>query len=85
MDTPVPDIQVPTLMDTPVPDIQVPTLAPSSYVPTSNVPTSPVQKNWIDKAKEFADWVLSYIPPEPKRIVNEKLEALKTTSKGYIQ
>src|SRR5271165_3495004 len=64
------------IIDDPVPNIQVPTLTPSSYVPTSYV------RKFYDGTKsaikEFANWIVSYIPPEPKRIVNEKLEALKT-------
>jgi len=69
------------IMDTPVPDIKVPTLIPSVYVPKSFV------KKIYDKTRSanntFADWITSYIPP--KKIVNEKLEALKKKSKDNIQ
>ena len=64
------------IIDAPIPNIQVPTLTPSSYVPTSYV------RKFYESTKsainKFANGILSYIPPEPKRIVNEKLEALKT-------
>ena len=63
------------IIDAPVPNIQVPTLTPSSYVPTANV------QRFYDGTQSainrVANWILSYKPPEP--IVNEKIEALKTT------
>src|SRR5271155_330448 len=63
-------------IDAPVPDIRVPTLTPSSYAPTFNV--QKICDGTKSAINEFANWLASYIPSEPKRIVNKKLEALKT-------
>src|SRR5271155_1650745 len=63
-------------IDAPVPDIRVPTLTPSSYAPTFNV--QKICDGTKSAINEFANWLVSYIPSEPKRIVNKKLEALKT-------
>src|SRR5271155_1309479 len=64
------------IIDAPVPNIPGPTLTPSSYVSTSYI------RKINDAAQSdfntFANWLVSYIPSEPKRIVNENLEALKT-------
>ena len=63
------------IIDASAPNIKVPTLTPSPYVPASYV------QKFYDMTKsainQFANWIVSYIPPEPKRLVNEKLEALK--------
>src|SRR5271155_2271099 len=79
IDAPVPNIidaPVPNIIDAPVPNIPGPTLTPSSYVSTSYI------RKIYDAAKSdlntFANWLVSYIPSEPKRIVTENLEALKT-------
>src|SRR5271156_816226 len=65
-----------SIVDAPVPNIQVQTPTPSSDVPTSHI-----RKIW-NAAKyafnTFSNWFLSYISPEPKRIVNDKPEALQT-------
>src|SRR5271157_1231131 len=86
------------ILDSPVPDIQVPTLSPSPYVPTSLVrkiydKTKATIKAVVKaatkapakaatfaaaKAATFANWIVSLISPEPKRIVNEKREASNT-------
>src|SRR5271157_5394427 len=86
------------ILDSPVPDIQVPTLSPSPYVPTSLVQkisdkTKATIKAVVKaatkapakaatfaaaKAATFANWIVSLISPEPKRIVNEKREESNT-------
>jgi hypothetical protein len=68
------------ILDAPVPDIGAPLLVPTAFVPKSTV------RKMADKAisvvstfvKDVAKWIESYIPVEPKRIVNEKLNALIT-------
>src|SRR5271166_2546905 len=83
-----------SILDSPVPDIQVPTLSPSPYVPTSLFrkiydKTKAVVKAATKapakaatfaaaKAATFANWIVSLISPEPKKIVNEKREASNT-------
>ena len=61
-----------SLLDASVPDIGIPTLKP--------IPATTVRKIF-DKTKSaintFAKWIEAYVPEEPKRKVNEKLEALK--------
>jgi len=62
-----------------VPDIKGPILIPSAYSLISFV------RKIYGKTKSanntFGAWLISYITPEPKRIVNEKLEALQTKDK----
>jgi len=58
-------------MDAPVPDIRVPTLVPSEYSPKSFF--KKIYNKTRSAINTFGDWLLSYIPPEPKKIVNEKL------------
>src|SRR5271169_20717 len=87
-----------SILDSPVPDIQVPTLSPLPYVPTSPFrkiydKTKATIKAVVKaatkapakaatfaaaKAATFANWIVSLISPEPKRIVNEKREASNT-------
>src|SRR6266496_3160721 len=85
MDAPVPDIEVRALtpskyvaniMDTPVPHIKVQTLKPSKYVPISYV--NEIYGSTKSVINKFADWIISYIPTKPMRIVNEGLDALKS-------
>src|ERR1043165_621854 len=72
------------ILDAPVPDIKDPILVPTAFVPTSTV------RKMADKAKsvastfvkDVAKWIESYIPVEPKRIANEKLNALITWVKA---
>ena len=72
------------LIDSPLPDIQVETLVPTKYVPS---PQRSVFKNVLGELKNkiksefnsFSDWLVSYIPPQVKKAVNEKVEKLKTT------
>jgi hypothetical protein len=64
------------IMDTPVPDIQVPILTPSSYIPTSYI--QKFYDGTISAINKVANWIVSHIPPETKRDVNENLEALIT-------
>ena len=63
------------IMNAPVPDLKVQTLAPSRYVPTSRV--REIYDNTKSAINKFADLIISLVPPEPKRIVNEGLDALK--------
>src|SRR5271166_3116066 len=87
-----------SILDSPVPDIQVPTLSPSPYVPTSvfrkiydktkaaikavvkAATKAPAKAATFAAAKAatFANWIVSLISPEPKRIVNEKRKASNT-------
>src|SRR5271155_5197474 len=64
------------IIDAPVPNIPGPTLTSSSCVSTSYF------RKIYEAAKfdfnTFANWLVSYIPSEPKRIVNENLEAPTT-------
>jgi len=63
------------LIDTPVPDISAPVLTPTKYV-------APAQKEAktgvLSSIKSFADWLISYVPEQIKKRINEALEALKT-------
>ena len=76
----VPPITSVSLLDTPVPtnkDLLTP-LTPSKYkhkfVPQS---LKSILSKVRVKINSFADWLLSYIPPETKKVVNEKLDSLK--------
>jgi len=70
-------------MDTPVPSIKFPTLIPSVYVPKSFV--EKIYNKTRSAINTFADWITNYILQEPKKIVNDKLEALRITVKAIIQ
>ena len=68
------------LLDTPVPANEglLTPLTPSKYkhkfVPQS---LKSILSKVRVKINSFADWLLSYIPPETKKVVNEKMESLK--------
>src|SRR6218665_36426 len=65
-----------SLMDAPIPAIEAPILIPKPIVSRSTV------GKIYDKSKfvinKFAKWIEVFIPEEPKRVVNNKLEKLKT-------
>src|SRR6218665_3841341 len=65
-----------SLMDAPIPAIEAPILIPKPIVSRSTV------GKIYDKTKsvinKFARWIEGAIPEEPKRVVNDKLEKLKT-------
>ena len=64
-----------SLLDSPVPDIRVPILTPRKYVS----PAIPELKTKVrSNINSFADWLISYVPPEVKKPVNERLETLKS-------
>src|SRR5271169_916939 len=65
-----------SILDSPVPDIQVPTLSPSPYVPTSLV--RKIYDKTKAEINTFANWILNYIPGPVKKSVNAGVEAFKT-------
>jgi len=73
----------PIIIDAPVIDIRVPTLVLSAYSPKSFV--KKIYNKTRSAINTFGDLLLSYIPPKPKKIVNEKLDALQTTVKAIFQ
>src|SRR6218665_1030758 len=64
-----------SLMDAPFPVIETPVLVPQPFISRSTV------GKIYDKTKsvinKFAKWIEGFIPEEPKRVVNDKLEKLK--------
>ena len=79
------------MIESPAPDIQTPPLLPSKYSPllqksafknvlgeVKNLMTG-LKKSIRSEVNSFSDWIVSYIPPETKKAVNEKVEVLKTT------
>src|SRR6201996_1125557 len=79
------------LIDSPIPDIQTPTLIPSNYIPKSQrtTPTAlrnicnnvlnELRNNIRSKINSFSDWLINYVPAATKKTVNDKLESLKLT------
>ena len=68
------------IMDQPVPEINVPILKPVKATNNINQKLNITNVNNIQKKlNEFADWIMSYIPQEVKKSVNQRLEQLKTT------
>src|ERR1043165_8232214 len=63
------------ILDAPVPDIGAPLLVPTSTVRKMADKAKSVARTFV---KDVANWIESYIPVEPKRIANEKLDALIT-------
>ena len=78
----------PHLLDQDVPNINVPILAPvQAATPPSNSFKTKVKtlkstaKSIYDdvkkKTREFADWILDYVPESIKKPINKRVEALK--------
>jgi len=63
------------LIDAPEPDISAPVLTPIKYVAP---PQKDVKTGVLSTMKSFADWLISYVPKQIKKPINEALEALKT-------
>jgi len=64
-----------SLMDAPVPVLEAPILVPKPFVSRSTV--GKIYDETKSEINKFAKWIEGYIPEGPKRVVNEKLEALK--------
>ena len=72
------------IIDTPIPDINIPTLIPNNYVTTSqrtlfNNVLSELKNKIRSNINLFSDWLINYIPPKITKTVNDKLESLKLT------
>ena len=72
------------IIDTPIPDINIPTLIPSNHVTTSqrtifNNVLSELKNKIRSNINLFSDWLINYIPPKITKTVNDKLESLKLT------
>jgi len=63
------------LINAPVPDISAPVLTPTKYVAP---PQKEVKTGVLSTMNSFADWLISYVPKQIKKAINEALEALKT-------
>src|ERR1043165_7701587 len=68
------------ILDASVPNIGAPILVPKSTVRKMADKVKSVVSTFV---KDIANWIESYIPVEPKRIANEKLNALKTWVKAF--
>jgi len=64
-----------SLMDAPVPAIEAPILVPKPFVSKSAV--GKIYDETRSEINKFAKWIEGAIPEGSKRVVNEKLEALK--------
>jgi len=64
-----------SLMDAPVPAIEASILIPKPFVSRSTV--SKIYDKTKSVINKFAKWIEGFIPEEPKRVVNDKLEKLK--------
>src|SRR6218665_564196 len=71
-----------SLMDAPVPAIEAPILILKPVVSRSTVSKIYKTKSVINK---FAKWIEGFIPEEPKRVVNDKLEKAKNKDKLHIR
>ena len=63
-----------SLVDAPVPDISASVITPTKYVAP---PQKEVKTGVLSTIKSFADWLISYVPKQIKKPINEALEALK--------
>ncbi|XP_065667722.1 uncharacterized protein LOC136088013 [Hydra vulgaris] len=68
------------LLDEPVPDISSTILAPSPFQPITQI-----RKEINKKINSFADWIVSYVPEPIKKVVNKKVDELKSTVSNLYQ
>ena len=74
------------ILDEPVPVISVPTLVPTTeWKPKLHDQDKKSLGNEVrSMLNSYADWLIDYVPPAIKKVVNEKWESLKSTVLGYF-
>jgi len=71
------------ILNSPVPKINVPVLAPTKA--TEGRKAKRLSEMAKAKINKFADWIMSFIPPEKIRPVNKKIESLKNSIKKIYE
>lgn len=64
------------ILDQPIPEINVPILKPVK-AKRVGVSMESIKRDIQRKLNEFADWIISYVPPQVKKKLNERVENLK--------
>ena len=66
------------ITDQPKPEIKVPILKPVKATKMVNENTAKTTADAVQKQlNKFADWILLYVPPEVKKPIDSRVEALK--------